>query len=68
MVYYLGIQPTQTGSSLKNELGSFALLHNFLTWHNLSNVLRFTLYVLILLIDYYVLISAILVVQAQALY
>ena len=53
MVYYLGIQPTQTGRSLKNELGSFTLLHNFLTWHSLSNVLRFMLHVLILLIDYY---------------
>ena len=52
MVYYLGIQPTQTGRSLKNELDSFTLLHNFLTWHNLSNVLRFMLHVLILLIDF----------------
>lgn len=50
IVYYLGIQPTQTGS-LKNELGCFTLLHNFHT-----NVLMFMLHVLILLIDYYVLI------------
>ena len=40
----------------KNEL-CFRLLHKFLTWHNLSNVLRFTLYVIIFFIIIIILIS-----------
>ena len=50
MVYYLRIQPFPDREQFKNELCCFRLLHKFLTWHNLSNVLKFTLHVIIFFI------------------
>ena len=53
MVYYLRIQPFPDREQFKNELCCFRLLHKFLTWHNLLNVLKFTLHVIIFFYYYY---------------